>query len=97
MIKQILNSHEGFAFYCFISVLHHACSILTQYIILLTIIVILELAAGISGLVFKDKVYSTSESEYTKGWQKAMGEYGDNNDATKTVDTLQSNVSKGIS
>ena len=58
---------------------------------------ILELAAGIIGLVFKDKVYSTSESEYTDGWNKAMEEYaeGDNN-AIKTVDALQSNVSKGM-
>ena len=58
---------------------------------------ILELAAGITGLVFKDKVYSTSENEYTDGWNKAMEEYaGGDSNAIKTVDALQSNVSKGM-
>ena len=56
-------------------------------------IVILELAAGISGIVFKDKVYSSSETEYSKGWDKVITKYGQGDeDAINTVDALQSRV-----
>ncbi len=61
--------------------------------ILLAIIVILEIAVGVLGLIYKDKVYSTSESEYSDGWEKAIDEYDGNNEATTTVDALQKNAS----
>ncbi len=61
--------------------------------ILLAIIVILEIAVGVLGLIYKDKVYSTSESEYSDGWEKAIDEYDENNEATTTVDALQKNAS----
>ena len=53
----------------------------------------MELAAGILALVYRNKVYNTSESEYSDGWEKAIEEYDGDNEATNTVDTLQKRVS----
>lgn len=66
-----------------------------QYIIILTIIVLLEIAAGVIALVFKDKLDTQSRSTYAEVWNNAIDKYNTSDSDTKsTIDSIQKYVSR---
>ncbi|XP_027710807.1 CD63 antigen [Vombatus ursinus] len=59
--------------------------LMTTFAILLTLIVLVEVAAAIAGYVFRDKV----KSEFDKGFRDEMKAYEKNNNTAQFLDKLQ--------
>ncbi|XP_072511062.1 CD63 antigen [Notamacropus eugenii] len=59
--------------------------LMTTFAIFLSLIVLVEVAAAIAGYIFRNKV----KSEFDKGFQDEMMEYGKNNTTSRFLDELQ--------